>query len=73
MLGDTNNNRYFVATQDPALRDKCRKIPGTPILYLHHCAPVLEKPSEMSETQANKAVGKKHFSTFSIFFVKMFL
>ena len=60
MLGDNNNNRYFVATQDPALRDKCRKIPGTPILYLHHCAPVLEKPSEMSETQANKAVGKKH-------------
>ena len=59
MLGDSNNNRYFVATQDPALRDKCRKIPGTPILYLHHCAPVLEKPSEMSETQANKAVGKK--------------
>lgn len=56
MLGADNKNRYFIATQDPELREKCRKIPGTPILYLHHCAPVLEKPSQMSENLAQNVI-----------------
>ena len=56
MVGTDNKNRYFIATQDPELREKCRKVPGTPILYLHHSAPILEKPSDMSENQAQNTV-----------------
>ena len=41
------------------LKEKCRKIPGTPILYLHHSAPVLEKPSELSENQAKNCVEER--------------
>jgi U3 small nucleolar RNA-associated protein 23 len=48
-----------VATQDLELRSRARKIPGTPILYLHHCAPTLEKPSEMSSNTAEAEVEKK--------------
>merc|ERR550534_1084553 len=56
MVGNRNENRYFIATQDPELREKCRKIPGTPLLYLHSSAPTLERPSEMSENQAQNTV-----------------
>ena len=56
MVGNKNENRYFIATQDPELREKCRKVPGTPILYLHSSAPTLERPSEMSENQAQNTV-----------------
>merc|ERR1712008_546828 len=56
MVGTANENRYFVATQDPELREKCRKVPGTPILYLHSSAPTLERPSEMIENQAQNTV-----------------
>jgi len=56
MVGTKNENRYFIATQDPELREKCRKVPGTPILYLHSSAPTLERPSEMSENQAQTTV-----------------
>jgi len=56
MLGTGNPSRYFVATQDYELRVKVRKVPGTPVMYLHHCAPVLEKPSEMSAAAADVAV-----------------
>ena len=59
MIGQSNTNRYFIATQDSDLREKCRKIPGTPIMYLHHCAPVLEKPSEMSAKQAKTSVEER--------------
>lgn len=62
MIGAENTCRYFVATQDPQLREKCRKIAGTPLLYLHHCAPVLEKPSEMSENQAQNTVENRMLS-----------
>ena len=59
MLGDKNTNRYFIATQDSELRNKCRKVPGTPVMYLHHCAPVLEKPSNMSETFINEVIDER--------------
>ena len=51
--------RYFVATQDAELRARARKIAGTPILYLHHCAPTLEKPSEMSSDTAEADLERK--------------
>lgn len=64
MLGTNNPGRYFIVTQDPDLREKCRKIPGTPILYLHHSAPVLEKPSNMSENFANETIEKRFVISF---------
>ena len=63
---EIEKNRYFVATQDPELREKCRKVPGTPILYLHHSAPVLEKPSDMSENQAQNTLEARMTGKFVI-------
>ena len=36
-------------------RIQARKVPGTPVLYLHGNAPVLEKPSGYSEKSAEQA------------------
>ena len=41
------------------LRDRARKVPGTPVLYLHDCTPTLEQPSEASVKSADEAVRKK--------------
>ncbi len=46
-------DRYLVATQDQSLREKARRVPGTPVLYLHRSAPTLENPSEMSADVAS--------------------
>lgn len=56
MVKASKNNHYFLATNDQFLREKCRKVVGTPLMYLHHCAPVLEKPSGMSENHAKQTV-----------------
>ena len=48
-----------MATQDYELRQKVRRVPGTPVMYLHHCAPVLERPSEMSAAAAETAVQER--------------
>jgi len=53
MLGSNNPGRYVIVSQDPALRDSARKVPGTPIMYLHYKAPTLEKPSDYSVDKAN--------------------
>ena len=67
MVGNRNENRYFIATQDPELREKCRKVPGTPLLYLHSSAPTLERPSEMSENQAQNTVEARMTGMFFMF------
>ena len=48
--------RYFVASQCPEMRAVARRVPGTPVLYLHESAPTLEKPSGMSREAAHQAV-----------------
>lgn len=48
MLGVNNPNRYIIATQDKELQTVVRRIPGTPLLYLHQKAPTLEQPSAAS-------------------------
>lgn len=53
MVKPNNPNRYVVATQDVALRERLRKVPGVALLYLHGNAPTLEKPSEKSVQYAN--------------------
>ena len=59
MLSDGNPERYFIATQFNELREKARKVPGTPILYLHESAPTLEPPSEGSKQAADDIVHKR--------------
>ena len=59
MVGEGNSQRYFVVTQDSYLREKVRKIPGTPVLYLHHKALTLEKPSEINNTSVDNKTQEK--------------
>ncbi|KAL3283402.1 hypothetical protein HHI36_006548 [Cryptolaemus montrouzieri] len=54
MLGNRNENHYIVATQDRDLETKVRQIPGVPLLYLHMRTPVLEQPSDVSVSYAQK-------------------
>jgi len=44
--------RYIIATQDKELQAVARRIPGTPLLYLHQKAPTLEQPSAASSRMA---------------------
>ncbi|PSN40120.1 hypothetical protein C0J52_19383 [Blattella germanica] len=53
MLGNSNTSRYFIATQDKELQETARKIPGTPLIYLHQKAPTLERPSQGSQEIAH--------------------
>lgn len=54
MIGENNASRYIIATQDQELQDAVRRIPGAPLLYLHHKTPTLEEPSKVSIKVANK-------------------
>ena len=50
------NFRFIIATQDWDLRTHIHsKVIGTPVLYLNHSAPTLEKPTEKCELAAQKA------------------
>ncbi|KAI8346876.1 Fcf1-domain-containing protein [Choanephora cucurbitarum] len=35
LVGTENKDHYFVASQNPKLRDRMRKVPGVPILYVN--------------------------------------
>ncbi|XP_032437822.1 rRNA-processing protein UTP23 homolog [Xiphophorus hellerii] len=48
MLEETNPHHYFVATQDRAVTDGLKKIPGVPLLYIILNTIVLDKPSQAS-------------------------
>ena len=65
MVKEGNSQRYFIITQDSDLREKVRKIPGTPVLYLHHKALTLEKPSERTnQSVVNKTQEKVGINEF---------
>ncbi|XP_072105617.1 rRNA-processing protein UTP23 homolog [Mobula birostris] len=51
MVKDNNPHHYFVATQDPQLTMKIKKLPGVPLLYIIQNTIVLEKPSSRSIAQ----------------------
>ena len=59
MLQEKNPQRYFIVTQDFDMRAKVRKVPGTPVLYLHHKALTLEKPSEKSDQSVASTTEQK--------------
>ncbi|KAF2799109.1 hypothetical protein K505DRAFT_404790 [Melanomma pulvis-pyrius CBS 109.77] len=47
----TNKNRYVVATQDPAVREHMRKIPGVPLIYISKSVMILEPMASATEQQ----------------------
>lgn len=63
LVGERNENRYFVATQDPDLSREVHRIPGTPLLYLNFNAIVLEKPSSWSQKEGD-AVAQSLITTY---------
>jgi U3 small nucleolar RNA-associated protein 23 len=64
MAGDSNKNRYVIATQSLELRKELRKIPGTPIVYIARSVVLLENPSD--QTLAKKTA-VCFVSTFSLY------
>ncbi|CAK8691300.1 rRNA-processing protein UTP23 homolog [Clavelina lepadiformis] len=45
LIGEKNDGRYLMATQDPTLTKVARSIPGVPVLYIFQSNIVLDKPS----------------------------
>ena len=54
LVGEANEKRYFVASQDKQLRNALRKIPGVPLLYINYNCIVMEKPSFVCVKKANE-------------------
>lgn len=44
-VGSRNKNRYVVATQDVSLREKLRRVPGVPLIYINRSVMILEPAS----------------------------
>jgi U3 small nucleolar RNA-associated protein 23 len=50
-----NQHHYCIASQDGALRAKCRLVPGIPLIYMKNTVVILEPPSP-STTRAVQQV-----------------
>ncbi|CAL1150749.1 unnamed protein product [Cladocopium goreaui] len=48
-IGQQNERRLLVATQDPELLQTLRDVPGVPLIRLHGPVPQLEEPSKTSQ------------------------
>ncbi|XP_031566348.1 rRNA-processing protein UTP23 homolog isoform X1 [Actinia tenebrosa] len=59
IIGPSNTNRYFVATQDRELQTHLESIPGVPLMYLNHNCMVLEKPTPLSYDTAQQIQDSK--------------
>ncbi len=53
-IGESNPHHYFVASQDPELRGKLRRVPGVPLLHIIRNTMVLEKPTDTSQHKAEE-------------------
>ena len=47
-IGNKNNSKYFVATQDNFLRIQLRNIPGVPLIFFEQNMLLMDKPSKIS-------------------------
>lgn len=54
LIGEANQEHFFVATQDASLRKKLGKIPAAPRIFLHANGLMLEEPSEAQEDSAKR-------------------
>ena len=59
IVGERNEKRFVIATQDTELRKKLREVPGVPLIYLNRAVPVLEKQSQASIDFQNGVEKKK--------------
>jgi len=67
MVADGNPHHLIIASQDHNLRTELRNIPGVPLVYLYGNAPVLEKPSRMTESFTERlADGKTDLSNHQL-------
>ncbi|KAI9572803.1 Fcf1-domain-containing protein [Boletus coccyginus] len=48
VVGDSNRNRYVIATQSQTLRIKLRLIPAVPIVRINRAVMILEPPSDVT-------------------------
>ena len=58
-IGDANQRRLLVATQDPGLLATLRKVPGVPLIRLNGPVPSLEEPSSASKTLREERESQK--------------
>ncbi|ORY09447.1 Fcf1-domain-containing protein [Clohesyomyces aquaticus] len=42
VVGNTNKNRYVIASQDPKVREHMRTIPGVPLVYINKSVMIME-------------------------------
>ncbi|KAI9592172.1 Fcf1-domain-containing protein [Syncephalis fuscata] len=63
IVGDKNTFNYCVASQDLALREKLRIIPGVPLLYERRSVLIVEPPSAATLAVAQKNERKKQTAT----------
>jgi U3 small nucleolar RNA-associated protein 23 len=55
IIGSTNPRKFFVATQEDALRDHLRSIPtGVPLMHIQRTVLLLETPSAAARHKGNK-------------------
>jgi len=58
-IGKKNAKKYFVATQDPFLRNNLRSIAGVPLLFFEQNMILIDKPSKVSIEASNRREGLK--------------
>eukprot|EP00045_Choanoeca_perplexa_P006725 m.58131 g.58131 ORF g.58131 m.58131 type:complete len:236 (+) comp13755_c0_seq4:98-805(+) len=65
LVGDKNENRYIVATQDPGLMKRLAAIPAVPVVTVMGHRPVLLKPTRATDRAAKTAQRSKLGTTTS--------
>jgi len=59
MIGKSNDNHFFVASQDYEMRKELGRIPGVPLLHIHYNSLVLQKPSTSTVKKSIKIDAQK--------------
>lgn len=60
VIGEDNDRRFLVATNDDSLRSNLRKLPCCPLLFLRgEGVPVLEEPNQASRWEVQNQTAKK--------------
>eukprot|EP00128_Syssomonas_multiformis_P011760 Colp12_sorted_trinity150504_noHs@16202 len=63
IIGESNEFRYMVASQDKELRKKLSTVPGVPTLFINYNCILLESPSKASEHAAKQSTLAKIMPT----------
>ncbi|KAJ3135407.1 Small subunit processome component, partial [Irineochytrium annulatum] len=61
IIGEDNKHKYAVASQDIALREKLKNVPGTPLLYMKDGMVFLEQLSASTKVKKREIEDKKVF------------